>query len=74
MYSKRRPTAITASPLQAWCQPDGESFREVLGRVCLRIPGGQMQHVLSALGFWLVKVRIRLGERAEEFTVLAFEV
>src|SRR6185295_8687236 len=60
---ERGPAAITATPLRAWRQPHGEGFREVLRRVCLSVPGGKMQHVLSALGFWLVEIRIRLRER-----------
>src|SRR5690349_16523435 len=42
--------------------------------MCLRIPRGQMQHVLATLRPWFVKLGIRLRKRAEELAVLAFEV
>src|SRR5689334_2437096 len=42
--------------------------------MCLRVPRGQMQHVLATLRPWFVKLGIRLRKRAEELAVLAFEV
>src|ERR1043165_3617904 len=71
---ERGPAAIAAPPLQSWRQPHGECFGEVFRRMCLRVPGGQVQYVLATLRPWFVEVGIRLRERAEELAVLAFEV
>src|SRR6185503_19822458 len=51
---ERRPPAITSPPLQTRSQPDGKGFGEVLRRVCLCVPGGQVQNIFATLGSWFV--------------------
>src|SRR6185369_10913358 len=68
------PATITTTPLRTWSEPDCERLGEVFRRMCLRIPRGQVQHILAALRFGFVEIRIRLRKRAEELAMLAFEV
>src|SRR5258705_3674954 len=72
--TKCGPTFVTATPLRPRHQPDSERFREVLRGVCLRIPGWQMQDILSAFRFGLVEIRVRARKRAKQLAVLSLEV
>src|SRR6476619_4406980 len=40
-------------------EPDGECFGKILDWMRLRIPIGEVDHIVTAMGAWLVGLRIR---------------
>src|SRR5205085_11995588 len=62
---ERRPSSVLTAPIQAWRQPDGEGFGEVLVGMLLRVPTENVPHVRARKRIRAVAFTVRLRKSAE---------
>src|SRR5262249_20017822 len=51
---QRRPMRIVAAPIDMHIEPDRKGFGEILDRMCLSIPAGEVDYVIPTVGARLV--------------------
>ncbi len=68
---ERRPAGVVGAPARLRLQPDGKRLGEVLGRMALRIPVLEMQHVALAPRLNRVVASVAHGGAAEDLSPVA---
>src|SRR5262245_34704709 len=61
-FSKSRPAAVSLLPPLAGTSPNGECLREIFRWMRLCVPRRQVQHIVPAVRFGFVPIRVTTSE------------